>query len=141
MSQVYSEQVNIDGRQYFGQIASIHAIAGEDACRRLMEAFGGRVVNIPVITDERLGRTHLARVIGEEAVRQLQEEFGGGRIEVPMGMQSRHQSEHAQRRKAVRELTLAGKSLNEIAIQLSVSIRTVASHRRKLREAGELPKH
>lgn len=139
MTQDYAEQVEIDGRHYFGNFAALYAACGEDVCRTLMRAFGGREVCVPTITDHRLGKTRLAKVIGEDATRLIQREFGGGRILIPIGALSSAEARNREQLKQVCDLTAEGASLSVIARRLGVTTRTVSNCRRRLRARGDFP--
>jgi len=58
----------------------LSAAVGEEAARKLVEAFGGARLYVPLSTASAEG---LNRVIGPAAAAQLVQTFGGDRVEVP----------------------------------------------------------
>jgi DNA-binding NarL/FixJ family response regulator len=111
-----------------GLLAEVEGIVGRDAAIKFAIACGGTRIYIPA----RLSDEHwLVESIGLDAARKLAKHFTfqrrGLRLDVPM----------MPRAIQTNELTTAGASSREIALQLGIHQRTVHRHRSKMRDDKE----
>jgi hypothetical protein len=63
-------------------LRALAAAIGEDAVARLVDAYAGQRVYIPIRPPR--GGHRLAELLGGEALAQLQQDFGGAQIEIPL---------------------------------------------------------
>lgn len=112
----------------------IARIAGDDAARKVAEAYGGTRVYIPPIP----GPDHwLTRLVGQDAANRIGDRFTGGfagaRVDIPLadtGFVARMQAK-------CDAMILSGKhSERDIARACEYTIRTVRRRRAALRKAG-----
>jgi len=97
---------------------------GEEATRKLVEAFGGARLYVPLST---ASAEELNRVIGAVAAAQLVRTFGGDRVEVPRP---------PSRRARIHELRRRGLSIDAIALEAGCTRRRVFQVLAEQRAAG-----
>lgn len=113
-------------------LARIAEAAGPEAARRIAEARGGTMVEIP----RRLrGNNWLTDLVGPEAAAAIVQALGHGRLYVPAGDA---RCAGGRRAEAAR-LIEAGLSERETALATGLSQPTVRRIRRRLRETPALP--
>ncbi|MGR3501584.1 hypothetical protein [Pseudaestuariivita sp.] len=109
----------------------IEAVIGLERTATLLKARGGTEIEIPV----RVPGSLIASIIGEEAATQLRDAFGAGRLTLPCSHMRGAGAVRLSKRKHAERLLRAGKSIQEVALEADLHIRTV--RRYKLERAFE----
>lgn len=105
-------------------VATLHKAGCDDACDKLVDAYGGRTIEVPKKVSGRL-----LDVIGKLALSILVRDFGGTRLHVP----SRGHGERVSRALALQDDILTSDLSNtEIAARHGVTTRWVSTLRRDL---------
>lgn len=111
-------------------LAEIARVAGLPAALTIAETKGGLEVYIP----RRAPEGHwLVDCVGREAADKIGAYYGDQRITVPLG----DRNFYARARRRAAELLAEGKSLNTVAGQLGVHVRTIKRVKKRVRENGQ----
>ena len=111
-------------------LAEIARVAGLPAALKLAQDRGGVKVYVP----RRAPDGHwLVELLGRESADALSAQFGDERLLIPMG----YERFYARAARRAAQLIEAGESLDSVARQVGVHVRTVSRLKKRMRGAGD----